>query len=629
MFRKSVGASLLALLPLAAAAQEADGESDAGNEIVITATGTEQDRALTGQAIALLDRNDLDTIQFSAASDVLSTLPGVTTTRTGGIGGVSAVRIRGAEGDQTLVIVDGVRLNDPSAPGGAFDFGNLLTGSIERIELLKGPGSVVWGSQAIGGVVNIVTALPADGFGGSARLEAGAGDRVTAAAQAGGSAGPVSASIGAGYFRDDGVSAFRNGIERDGFRQYAVNGRVMIRLDGDAELDFRLSHADGRNRIDGFPPPLFAFADTPEFATTSQVAAYAGANLRLFDGRLKSRLAFTLSDINRDNFDAPGMAAPAFLARGRTERFEYQGDAALGDDLRAVFGIEHERTGFGDGFALRKTRVTSAHAQMVVRATEALTMTGGIRLDDHRAYGSRTTLAANLAWQAWRGGVIRAAYGEGFKAPTLFQLFSAFGNAALKPETARSIEAGIEHSLVDQKLVLAGTFFERRTRNQIDFISCFGQSGGICTGRPFGTFDNVDRTRARGLEAEIRVKPVASLTMEAGYALIDTRDRTTGLRLLRRPLHSLSAAIDWQPAERLSVGGTLQLVSDSADTDFETFARTRLDGYALAGVRASYKLGQTLELYGRIENLFDAQYDQVSGYGTYGRNAHLGIRARF
>lgn len=618
-----------ALLPAAAAAQDVVIADRSQASIIVTATGAEQYEEQTGQAISRIEAADLERLQLNSVSDILSTTAGVTVSRNGGIGGVSTVRIRGAEGDQTLVLLDGVRLNDPSSPGGGFDFGNLLVGNIARIEVLRGPNSVPWGSQALGGVVNIVTASADRHPSAAVRAEVGSKDRISVVGNAGGRFGIVSASFGGGYFRDDGISAFSGGTEADGYRQYAGNGRIGIDLGENLDLDLRGYFADSRVRIDGFPPPFFGFADTSEFSTTRQLAGYAGVNLRLLEGNLKSRIAFTLSDIDRDNFDAPGQAVPSFLARGRTERFEYQGDARISRSIRAVFGAEHERSRFSDGFARERTEVTSGYLQLVADVSSALTVTGGARLDDHRDYGSQSAIGANMAWRPAAGTVIRAAYGEGFKAPTLFQLFSAFGNATLQPEEARSYELGVEQWLIGDRMRIGATLFRRNTRNQIDFVSCFGQTTGICTNRPFGTFDNVDRSRAEGLEATLLLKPSTRLTLDASYSLIDASDRGTGLRLLRRPAHSVNVAIDWAARDWLKLGAWIQTVSDSADNDFQTFSRTSLDGYTLVGLRASVPINDRLHLYGRIENLFDTRYQQVSGYGTYDRTVHLGVRAGF
>ena len=626
---------LLALLPTPVIAQDEVNQEEplimyhVRRDILVTATRSDQPPEQIGQALSVLDSALLQTRQSTSIADLLATTPGVTTSRNGGPGGFSAVRIRGAEGEQTLTLIDGVRVNDPSSPGGGFDFGNLLVGNINRIEILRGPNSVPWGSQAIGGVVNIVTAAPTSDLSGNARAEYGFKNATNLVGQVSDTFGVISGSLGGGYFKDDGISAFKGGTERDGYRQYAANGNVGIAIADNFDLDLRAYYADSRTKIDGFPPPFFSFADTPEYSAAQELFGYAGANLRLFDDDLNNRIAFTIADINRDNFDAPGQAVPSFLARGRTERFEYQGDARLSDSFRAVFGAEHETSRFTDGFSPVSTDVTSGYAQVIANPFDTLTLTGGARVDDHKSYGSKATFSANAAWRPHDGTIIRAAYGEGFKAPTLFQLFSFFGNTTLNPETARSYEVGIEQQFLDDALTVSVTAFQRNTGNQIDFISCFGQTTGICTNRPFGTYDNVKRTRAKGIEAWVKLRPSDTLTVEANYSYIDAKDRTSGLTLLRRPKHSVNLSTDWKAWDKVKLGAALQLVSNSADVDFQTFGRTTLDGYALASVRAAVPIGDAFEVYGRIENLFDAKYQTVSGYGTYGRNAHVGVRAKF
>jgi vitamin B12 transporter len=316
------------------------------------------------------------------------------------------------------------------------------------------------------------------------------------------------------------------------------------------------------------------------------------------------------------------------LSRGRTERFEYQGDWSIGETVRAVFGAEQEHSRISDGFSRSATRITSGYAQLIARPTSAMTLTGGVRHDDHRDYGGNTTLSGNAVWELDNGLTLRAAYAEGYKSPTLFQLNSFFGNIQLQPERARSYEAGVAWS-GGPYFSASATLYRRDTRNQIDFISCFGQSTGICTGRPFGTYDNIDRTKAQGIELEVRISPVSEVAITANYTLTDTADKASGLSLLRRPRHRINLDGDWTVARWLRLGAALQLSSDSADVDFQTFARTRLDGYVLASVRAAVPIGRRFELFGRAENLGNVRYETVSGYGSYGRTAHMGVRARF
>ncbi|MBK6706639.1 MAG: TonB-dependent receptor [Sphingomonadales bacterium] len=606
-----LSAAAIALLPSPLLAETTDKA-----EIVVTATGVESDSGSVGQAITRIDSEAVERRGFSTIDELLATTPGVTVTQTGPIGGFSAVRIRGAEGEQTLALIDGVRINDPAAPGGGFDFANLLTGNIDSVEILRGANSVPWGSQAIGGIVNITTRRPDEGISGRGRIEYGTNDRFTLAGNASYGSGAFRASLGGGYFNDDGISAAASGSEADGYRQYAANGRVEVDLSDSITIDLRGYFADGRADLDGFPPPFYSLSDTAEYSTAQQLAGYAG--LKLSTGPVKHVLAFTINDIDRDNFASPTAVAPDFFSRGRRERFEYKGDWEVAAGLRAVFGAEHERSRFFDGFLTAKADVSGGYVQLVAEPFEALTLTGGARIDDHKTYGSKATFSANAAWRVGDDAVLRAAYAEGFKAPTLYQLFSFYGDPDLQPEEAKSYEIGAEQWLLNRRVRVALTGWQRRTRHQIDFdLSSY-------------LYNNIARSRGKGIEAELELRPSERMTLSANYSYTDSEGRqenvATYSRLLRRPVHSLNVAVDWNAFDRIKLGAALRMVGDSRDGFGGSI---RLDGFALATIRAAVPVTKNLELYGRVENLFDADYQTVAGYNAYGRNAHFGLRAKF
>jgi vitamin B12 transporter len=593
-------------------------------EIVVTATRAEQDQSQVGQAVTVITAADLQLRQLPVISDILATTPGITVTRNGGPGQPSAVRIRGAEDAQTLVVVDGVRVNDPTSPGGAFDFGNLIADNIERIEVLRGPGSVPWGSQAIGGVVNIINARPGAVPHATLRGEYGYKNQANIVGNASGTLGSFAASLGGGWYRNDGISAYKFGRERDGYRQFAGNGRVEIGLAQGVSLDLRGYYANSKVGFDGYPPPTFAFGDTNDYSKTEQSVGYAGLNVAL--GALNNRVAFTLNDINRDSF-----GSNAFLSRGRVERYEYQGDVEFGP-AKLVFGAEHERPSYYDGFATYRTHATSGYAQTIITPVEAVTLTGGLRVDDYKTYGTKLTGAANAAFTTGQT-TFRAAYGGGFKAPTLYQLFGPYGTATLsgvaplQPERADSVDLGVEQGFARGRIGV--TLFGRNTRNQIDFANCFGvtPAPAACASRPFGFYANIARTRARGVEAFVEYRPITGLNLAANYTYTDAENRVTGATLLRRPKHSGNVSADYV-ADRFSVGASVQAVSKSRDVDFVTFAPTVLRAYTLVGLRGSVRLSDRFELFARVENLLDENYEVVSGYGTLGRNAHAGVRVR-
>ncbi|MDB5700346.1 MAG: TonB-dependent receptor, partial [Sphingomonadales bacterium] len=415
---------------------------------------------------------------------------------------------------------------------------------------------------------------------------------------------------------------------------YAANGRVGVAFSDNVSLDLRGYYADSKVEFDGYLPD-FSFGDTPDYSKTQQIFGYAGLNIAMFDGALKNRLALTINDTHRDNFSPDFGTAPSFVARARIERYEYQGDATITDGVRAVFGLEHEDSRFFDGFSTKRTNLESGYLQAIVKPVASLTVTGGVRVDDHKTYGTKVTFSGNAAWRVGSGTVVRASYGEGFKAPTLYQVYGPYGKPAfdgtvpldpLQPETARSYDFGIEQTVVAGTLKVGATLFRRDTRNQIDFVFC--SSTSLCAQRPFGFYDNTARTRAKGVEVSIEARPTTNLTMTANYSLIDAKNRDTGAQLLRRPKHNINASIDWNAWNRVNLGATIQTVSASSDSDFKTFSPTTLEGYTITSIRASVPIGDRFELFGRIENLFDAKYEIVSGYGTFGRNAHVGVRVK-
>ncbi|MEG3084770.1 TonB-dependent receptor [Sphingomonas sp. PB2P12] len=602
-------------------------------ELVVTAARVAQPASEVGQAVTVIDRAEIERRQTTVVSDLLATTPGVTVTRNGSIGALTSVRIRGAEADQTLVVIDGVRVNDPSSTGGGFNFANLLSSSVERIEVLRGPNSVPWGSQAIGGVVNIITAAPTEGVQARANAEYGYADGVFASAGVSGAKGPVSGSLTGGYLRTDGISSAASGTERDGYRQYGAAGRLGVEFAPGIGLDLRGYYADSKVDIDGFPAPDFALADDPEYSKTQELYGYAGLHANFADGRFNNRVAFTIADINRDNYDPTFGADPSFIGRGRSERYEYQGDFRPLDQVRVVAGVERENSRYSDGFASADTGITSVYGQLIVKPVDILTLTGGVRNDDHDDFGSRTTFGANAALALRTGTTFRASYGEGFKAPTLYQLFSDFGNRGLDPETARNFDVGAEQAFLGNRARVGVTYFNRRTRNQIDFRACSdaeqATTGSICVDRPFGVYANIARAEADGAEFTLALRPVDALTLTANYSYIRTENRSIGddfgKTLARRPTQTASVNADYRFPFGLSIGGTVTMVGDSFD---DSANAVRLDGYALGGVRAEFPIGDRFAVYGRVDNVTDASYQTIAGYGTYGRAAYGGVRLR-
>jgi vitamin B12 transporter len=328
-----------------------------------------------------------------------------------------------------------------------------------------------------------------------------------------------------------------------------------------------------------------------------------------------------------------------FDATGSNKRWEYQGTLTLTDRVGAVFGLESERSELNTRSPstfdpnpaplAHDAQLDSIYGQVTVAPIETLSLTGGLRYDDHDTFGSETTGRATLAWAATATTIVRATYGEGFKAPTLFQLFSDFGNEDLAPERADAWDAGVEQHLLNDALVLSATYFGRNTRDMIDFVSCFPAADPRCATRPFGFYDNVQKTEAEGIELGLMARLGERLSFSANYTDMDTENRggeNFGLELARRPGQTLNGELTYEWA----FGLTTTVAVTHAGRSFDDAANTVVvDGYTVVDLRAAFALRDNLELYGRLENAFDEEYETIARYGTPGRGAFVGVRQSF
>jgi vitamin B12 transporter len=606
----------LALFPSAAFAAE--------DEIVVTASGTAQPAREVGQAITIIDQSKLETLQTSVISDILRIIPSISVARNGGVGAATSVFIRGGDSSQTLVLIDGVRINDPSSPNAAFDFGALLTGNIGRVEVLRGPNSVIWGSQAIGGVVSIQTIEPTSKFGVSARAEYGFSNTAQAQGNISGTTGIVSGSVGGGYYRTDGISALAAGTEKDGYENVSANGKLKIALSDDISVNLRSYYNKGKVAFDdqfGATPDTFPISDNEQFI------GYVGLHADLADGKFRNRLSYSRTDISRIGADsATPQTFNVNAIKATLDRFEYHGSYDVIQAATIVFGAEHERSfastffpaGGGTAPDEAATTVTSGFGQLILRPLGGLTLTSGVRYDDYSQYGGQTTFGANFAYTPNDGKtIIRGTYAEGFRAPTLTEALLPFGNTALFPETARSFDIGVQHSFLDGKATASATYFHRDSVNLITFSFVTFQS------------ENIAKARSEGIELGLSLRPSETLSVEGSYSLVDAKSRSAGSfgnQLARRPKHNASLSADWKTPIGASVGATITLTGDAFDNLSNS---RRLDGYALAAIRASYPITDAIDLFGRVENLFDEKYETVSRFGTLGRNAYIGVRAKF
>lgn len=592
------------LLPLSAAhAQEAPDETLP--EVVVTASRLPVVVADTPGA-RVIDRETIDRRGAVFAADILPDVPGLSVYRAG-FGGVTSVRMRGTSQDKSLVLVDGVPVNDPSQPAGGFDFAGFDLGDVERIEVLSGPQSSLWGSNAIGGVIAFTTREL-----GGVRAEAEAGSFDTVRGRLAGGVATERYALGAfvSRFDTDGISAAAGGTEDDGFENttFGVNGRYAF--SDRVEIDGRARHSESFAEIDGFGP-----VDSLDTADTTNRSGLARVTVRDLFG-LDHRFTAAASEIER-------VTVSAFPStyEGEHRLWRWQADSRGTGAVRYAFGLEREETeAFLNGYSAG-LGVDSAFGALRWDGTDRLTLNLGLRHDDTDDFGGETTGRISAAYDLDGGFTVSSAFGTGFKTPSVSQAVCDFcfvlpGTIVppLVPEYAKGGEIALGWRSGDGRFDGRATLYRLEVEDQID--------GFFDPGTFEFYYVNIDRTRTDGLELEGRALLGGGFDLSVAYAWTDAVDEGAGTAILRVPEHAGSATLGWSGG-RWSGALTVRAQGDMPDS-----GGTR-DGFVTANLNAAYDLNDHVTLTARVENLADETYQQLLSYGEPGRAGYVGVRLRY
>ena len=610
-----IASTTLSLAPIALAEDD-----DTIEEFVITAGRRSQAVGEVAKSVSVISEYTLVERQYQYVVDALQSLPGVAINQNGAFGGAATVSIRGAGTDQTLVLIDGVQVNDPSSVGGAFDFSRLDPAGIERIEVLRGPQAVLYGSDAIGGVINIITKGGAGsaGLAGNGSAEYGAFDSFRLGGALNGGSETIGFNLSASYQDTDGISAADTAdgnTESDGFKNLSLRGKAIARLSEVARFEVSTSYTDSESEYDGFAllfDGSFGLGDTADNSKSEEFSIAGRAMVDLFGGRLSNTLSLEYSTINRDNFSADTFT---FGAQGERLNLDYLAVAKLAEVWSLTAGAQHEEIS-AKSVDPDTISTDSLFGLLSFSGIDGLIVSGGLRIDDHETFGSTTNGELHASYElASTGTRVTAVWGEGFKAPSIFQLtFSCCGfepNPDLIPERAKAWEVGIEQPIMAGKAQASATYFEQDTEELIIFTFT-------------GGYRNIARSRAKGVELAFDAVLGDTLSFDANYTYTSAKDLATDTRLPRRPKHSAFASLNWQAGERLGANMSITHNGNELDTTGIT-----LDAWTRVDLRLAYQLTDTLELFGRVDNLLDEAYQQVAGYGTPGISAYGGVRARF
>ena len=618
--------------------QSSQEEVEELGDVVVSATKLETPSKEVASSLTVIPRAKIERMQNRSVTDVLRTVPGVDIAGSGGPGQPTSVFLRGAKSEHTLVLIDGVEMNDPISPGRSFNFANLTTDNIERIEVLRGPQSTLYGSDAIGGVINIITKKGKGKPGGFVSAEGGSFSTWRERAHASGSYKWLDYSLGFSRLDTDGISAADEDAgndEEDGYGNTSLSARLGITPTEMFNVDTLLRYTDALVDLDNSGG--LGGEDPNHESDQEELFLRTEAQLSLLDELWEQELGVSLTDYERDIRNDTDLMHPDSLSQsdydGRIVQFDWQHNLYLHETNTLTLGLETEEergeySFFSESawgttsttFDEETARTNSAYIQDQIRLADSFFTTLGARLDDHEDFGSETTYRIAPAYLFQETGTkIKASYGTGFKAPSLYQLFSQYGDEDLAPEESTGWDVGVEQYLMEDKLTLGATYFGNEFDDLIEFNS--GTS----------SFRNVAEAESSGVELSADYRPIEELTTGLSYTYTDTEDETTGKELLRRAENKVGFNIGYDVLENWNVSMEIAYVGERDDNDYSTWpaSRIELDDYVLVDVASSYKLTENTELFGRVENLFDEDYQEVKGYGTPGFGAYGGVKILF
>lgn len=636
------GAIALALTVCAEAQQvdEAAAETVRLDTILVTDGLTPVEQEKSGRAFTVISGKELEQRQIRYVADALRQVPGFAVSRRGSFGSLTQVRVRGAEANHLLVMIDGVEVSETS--GGEFDFGSLLVDDIDRIEVLRGPQSAFWGSNAMAGVVNIITRRgERNGFSGSARTELGSDGTWLGGVSLSGGGENYDLALSGVFQNAGGFNISDHGDEKDGDRNGTLNGRFAADLSETLSVDGTLRYVDRKSDVDPQAdwnsPNAGEVIDGPDYTATREVFGSIGATHTSFDGALTQKARLTAGDTHRDNY-TPGESN---WDDGNRYMGTYQ--ASYQFDTPDMLDAQHQLTG---GYEWQRETFAPSHlAQTFSRSTNSFVgeyrgsfldrffVNAAVRQDLNDRFGDATTYSLSGAWRVTEATRLHTSVGTGVTNPTFFEQFGYVpatfaGNPNLMPEESFGWDIGIEQRFFDGMLVTDVTYFNQDLTNEIttvyrpDFTSAPVNLDGV--------------SKRQGVEVGVTLDLFNGFTANASYTYTKATEQTVagGPRLaeVRRPEHSgsLGAAYRFYH-DRARIFGEVAFNGEMEDLAFVPGLppRVTLDASTVVNVGGSFKFTEYLEAYGRVDNLLDADYEEVFGYNTQGLTAFVGLKGTF
>ncbi len=611
---RSIAAAAATLLSLVSPARSQEDNSDRDiydlNPLVIVANRSEVPLNQIGSSVEILESYDLNKSEQSFLLDNIRYVPGFYLRNNGSPGGAFGITTRGLNTNTPTVLIDGVEVDNPST-GQIVNFGSLFGGNVSRVEILKGPQSSLYGANALAGVISIQTADGKTDPGSQLGVSYGAHDTINANLSTRGAEGQLSWALNLSHYEHQfsvqDPSFGPEWADKDKYENTQASLKLDYELSESTSLNFMTYWFDTLSEFDpGDPNSLFGAPELINYSETTQFFSRVGAEFKPND-QWDSSLGIAFNDA-----DSVSVTGGSFPNDGKRYSYDWKNTYLASSTWTLVGGLEYEEEYNDSGSEIRTN--SSIFLENIVAATELLDWTLGARHDDNSAYGEETTWRSTFSYRLEDiNGRIRGSYGTSFQAPSFFQLFSSFGDPGLKAESGEGWDLAYEQALVDGKVYFTTTLFGNEVEDKIIFS--FNSY----------TYANEDVYESKGIENAIRFQVAENASATLAYTYSDA-NYLDGQEAERVPRNIVSLGYDLQPAENLNLSATALSVSSQYSTRFSTMKQS---GYTVFNLAGRYQVNEGTQLWARIDNLFDKDYQEVEGFQTAGFSIYGGVRFNF
>jgi vitamin B12 transporter len=608
-----------------AATQSAAAQANA--QLVVSPTGIATPAAHVANAITVVTAKDIATQQFRSVPDILAAIPGLNVVQTGGAGGQSSVFTRGTNANHTKILIDGIDVGDVTNANGAFDFAHLLTSDIQQFEVLRGPQSGLYGSDAIGGVISVITRKGDGPARATASIETGTYQTFNQSAGVSGSQDNVNYAMNVAHLHAGDIPVTPQQLLPAG--QKAI-GNAYDNVTASTKFGVDLNEAWSLNSVMRYTDATLLFTGDGSFPSVPnaaqsthavrQFATREEAVWSLLDGRIKNY--FGINYVNNRTSDLTAGNPLAAISTGERIKYDWHAVTELAPHNNFIVGLEQQTDRLQTTGLTAENGNRAGFVEVQTNFAQRMFLVASLRNDINDQFGSHGTYRiAPAVILPVTETKLKASYGTGFKAPTLSQLyqdfpaFNFFANPNLKPEQSTGYDAGFEQPLFDDRIRLGATYFHNSITDLIN------------SNVTFTSYANVGLATTEGTESFVTAHLTDRLSLRADYTFTRAVDATTGLQLLRRPKEKWSATAVWTPLDPLTVSATLLRVSDWRDVSRDGMTSGLVaPGYTVVNLRADYAVSGQVKLFGRVDNLFNRHYQNPTGFLAPGLGVFGGIR---